>query len=70
MLLLVDFRLYWDNLARALSGRELLLIDADQVRGQRNLMLFDPDQLRIPVPMWLPPGRGGTRMPGSQDEGP
>jgi regulator of protease activity HflC (stomatin/prohibitin superfamily) len=53
---LTDFRLYWDGLARALTGRDLLLIDADpsQVRGRRNLMLFDPDQLRLPVPLLMP----------------
>ncbi len=54
---LADFRLFWDISANALAGRDLLLIDADNVRGQRQLMLFDPEQLRIPIPMFLPPGR-------------
>jgi Cu+-exporting ATPase len=68
---LADFRIYWETFGKALTGRELVLIDADQVRGQRNLMLFDPDQFRMPIPMWVPPGaRGTTRMPGQPDEGP
>jgi P-type Cu+ transporter len=73
---LTDFRLYWDALARALSGRELLLLDADpaQVRGRRNLMLFDPEQLRVPIPMFMPPDTGPARrstLPGgATDEGP
>ncbi len=50
---LADFRIYWDALAGSLMGRELVLIDADNVKGQRNLFLFDVDQLRTPV--LLPP---------------
>ena len=30
---LTDFRLYWDALARALAGREKVIIDADKVPG-------------------------------------
>jgi Cu+-exporting ATPase len=72
---LSDFRLYWDGLARALTGRDMVLIDADpgQLRGRLNLMLFDPDQLRIPVPFLMPdtgmPQR--SRLPdGQPQEGP
>jgi Cu+-exporting ATPase len=54
---LVDFRLYWDSVGRALTGREMLLIDSDKIKGTRNLMLFDPEQFRIPFPMLLPQDR-------------
>jgi regulator of protease activity HflC (stomatin/prohibitin superfamily) len=52
---LADFRVFWETAARSLAGRDLLLIDAENVRGQRQLMLFDPDMLRMPIPMWRPP---------------
>jgi Cu+-exporting ATPase len=52
---LTDFRLFWDTLARALTGRELVLIDADKVPGRRHLLLLDPDQLRVPVPVLIQP---------------
>ena len=54
---LADFRIYWDALGSALLGRELLLIDADAIKGQRNLFLFDADQLRLPLlaPPAMPP---------------
>jgi Cu+-exporting ATPase len=53
---LTDFRIYWDVMAKSLLGRDLVLIDGDNVRGQRNLFLFDADQLR--APMVLPTDRG------------
>jgi hypothetical protein len=62
---LVDFRLFWETAGKALAGRDLILIDADNVRGQRQLMLFDPDQFRVPIPMFLPPNRSPLK-----DEGP
>jgi Cu+-exporting ATPase len=64
---LSDFRLFWETAAKSLAGRDLVLIDADNVRGQRQLMLFDPDLLRMPIPMWQPP-----RAPfkGAPEEGP
>ena len=66
---LADFRLFWETAAKSLSGRDLLLIDADNVRGQRQLMLFDPEQLRIPIPMWMPPERLPLKQP-APGEGP
>lgn len=54
---LVDFRLYWDAASKALAGRDLLLIDSDQIAGKRNLMLFDPEIFRVPFPMFLPQER-------------
>jgi regulator of protease activity HflC (stomatin/prohibitin superfamily) len=51
-----DFRLFWDTLAAALTGRELVLIDAEKVPGRRHLLLLDPDLLRVPAPV-LSPGR-------------
>jgi Cu+-exporting ATPase len=56
--LLTDFRLFWDALGRALAGREKVLVDADKVPGRRHLLLVDPEQFRIPVPMQRLPDRG------------
>jgi Cu+-exporting ATPase len=62
---LTDFRLFWDNLGRALTGRELVLIDADKVPGRRHLWLVDPDQIRPPAVLMLPregpPQRSGLK---------
>jgi hypothetical protein len=70
---LVDYRLYWEAAARALVGREMLLIDSDKVVGRRNLMLFDPEQFRVPFPVFLPQDRE-FRPPfqpkGAHEEGP
>jgi Cu+-exporting ATPase len=56
---LVEMQHYWDTALKALTGRELILIDADKVKTQRNLMLFDPEVFRVPPPMiqqrFLPP---------------
>jgi Cu+-exporting ATPase len=49
---LTELQMYWDARRKALAGRELILIDADKVKMQRNLMLFDPELLRIPPPMF------------------
>jgi regulator of protease activity HflC (stomatin/prohibitin superfamily) len=65
---LVDFRLFWETAAKALAGRELVLIDADNVRGQRQLMLFDPDLLRTPIPMFLQQPRAPFKP--AAEEGP
>jgi hypothetical protein len=54
---LTDFRLFWEALAQALTGRELMLIDADRLPGRRHLLLFDPNQFRVPVPIVMPPDR-------------
>lgn len=54
---LVEFRMYWDAAARAFTGRDLLLIDSDKAIGKRNLMLFDPDVFRVPVPILIPQDR-------------
>jgi Cu+-exporting ATPase len=51
---LSDFRLFWDALSRALSGREKVLIDADQVSGHRHLLMMDPEKFRPPAIMSLP----------------
>jgi Cu+-exporting ATPase len=57
---LTDFRLFWDALARALTDREKLLLDADRLPGKRHLFLADPEALRVPVPV-LPPGERSPR---------
>lgn len=70
---LTDFRLFWDMLARALTGRDLVLIDADKVPGRRSLLLLDPEQFRPPAPIILPPERNlpprGPARP-AHEEGP
>ncbi len=70
--LLTDFRLFWDALGRALTGRPLVLIDADKVPGRRHLMLFDPDQFRVPMPVLVPDRNPPARAPArpTPDEGP
>ncbi len=52
---LVDFRLYWDTVGKSLAGREMLLIDSDKNLGKRNLMLFNPELFRVPVPIIVRP---------------
>jgi Cu+-exporting ATPase len=52
---LTDFRIFWDALSNSLAGRPLVLIDADKIKGQRNLMLIEPELLR--PPMLMPPDR-------------
>jgi Cu+-exporting ATPase len=62
--LLTEFRLYWDALSAALSNRDKVFIDADQVPGRRNLWLIPFDPLRLPMPGVMPATRtspAGTR---------
>jgi hypothetical protein len=71
---LIDFGLYWEALSRALAERDLVLIDADEKTiGRRQLLLFDLDQFRVPVPILMPnrepPPRGPLR-PEGHGEGP
>ena len=44
-----------------------MIVDADKVPGRRQLLLLDPEQFRVPVPMLAPPERGSLR---SRLEGP
>jgi heavy metal translocating P-type ATPase len=64
---LTDFRLFWDAVAKALTGRDLVLIDAEKVPGRRQLLLLDPEQFRVPVPMMVPRPR---EVRPRDDEGP
>jgi Cu+-exporting ATPase len=66
--LLTDFRLFWEALGQALTGRPKIIIDADKVPGRRQLLLFDPDQLRVPVPVIVPGDRGRARPPDPRGE--
>jgi hypothetical protein len=54
---LTDFRLYWNDLGKALTGRDKIIIDADHVPGKRHLLLFDPEQWRVPAPLLTPSQR-------------
>lgn len=64
---LTDFRLFWDMLSRALTGRDLVLIDADKVAGRRTFLLLDPDQLRVPPPVFMPQERRPSTRPAHED---
>jgi Cu+-exporting ATPase len=50
---LIDSRLAWATLTAVLSGRDKVIVDAERVPGRRQLLLFDPEQLR-PPPVILP----------------
>jgi Cu+-exporting ATPase len=66
---LTDFRLFWEAVGRALAGRDKLIVDSDKVPGRRQLLLLDPDQFRVPIPMMGLPERGPrSRLP--LEEGP
>jgi Cu+-exporting ATPase len=71
---LVDFRLFWDTVTGVLTGRDKIIIDADKVPGRRHLLLFDPEQFRVPVPMMFAPDRSPMRSRSPRietpDEGP
>jgi Cu+-exporting ATPase len=67
---LTDFRLFWEALGRALSGRDLVLIDADKVPGRRHLLLLDPEQFRVPVPVLIPPDRSERKPREAHEKGP
>jgi P-type Cu+ transporter len=68
--LLTDFRLFWEALGNALAGRQKIIIDADKVSGHRNLLLVDPEQFRIPIPLLTPMERGRSRSPDPRAEMP
>jgi regulator of protease activity HflC (stomatin/prohibitin superfamily) len=65
---LTDFRLYWDALARALTGRDKILIDAEKVPGRRQLFLFDGEPSRWPFPGMFPAGRTPAALPSKRGE--
>jgi regulator of protease activity HflC (stomatin/prohibitin superfamily) len=67
---LTDFRLFWETLKATLTGRELVIVDSDKVTGRRHLLLVDPDQFRVPVPMLMPPDRNPPPRSPLHEEGP
>jgi Cu+-exporting ATPase len=68
--MLTDFRLFWDAIGRALTGRDKLIVDADNVPGRRQLLLVDPELFRIPMPLMGTPERGPVQRRPPTDEGP
>jgi Cu+-exporting ATPase len=62
---LTDFRLFWTALGRALGGREKIIIDANKVPGRLNMLMMDPEQFKVPVPILAP-----RPMPEGPGEGP
>jgi Cu+-exporting ATPase len=67
---LTDFRLYWDALASALTGREKVIIDAENVPGRRHLWLTPFEPLPFPFPGMGPPERSTLTQPRDPREGP
>ena len=59
---LTDFRLYWDMLAASLSGRDKVIVDAEDVPGRRHLWLMPPD-------VFPPPALMQRDTPGTRDRG-
>jgi Cu+-exporting ATPase len=55
---LTDFRLVLDGMSSVLGKRDKVIVDADKLPGKRHLLMFDPETLRVPVPMFAPPERG------------
>ncbi|MBM4097795.1 MAG: heavy metal translocating P-type ATPase [Planctomycetes bacterium] len=47
---LSDFRLLWDAVSQALAGRDKIVIDAENIRGRRNLWLLPQEWFRQPAP--------------------
>jgi Cu+-exporting ATPase len=68
LMTLTEFRLFWDALGQALAGREKILVDADKMPGRRQLLLFDPEQVRMPAPMIAAPDRGTLRRMNGNDK--
>jgi Cu+-exporting ATPase len=52
---LTDFRLYWDALTFALTDREKVVIDAENVPGRRHLWLMPFEGLPFPWPAAMAP---------------
>ena len=52
---LTDFRLYWEALASALSEREKVVIDAENVPGRRHLWLMPSEGFPFPWPAMMTP---------------
>ena len=52
---LTDFRLYWEMLGSTLTGREKVIIDADNVPGRRHLFLMPLEPFRLTIPATPPP---------------
>jgi Cu+-exporting ATPase len=62
---LTDFRLYWEAIGSALTGREKVLIDSDRVPGRRTLWMLPTEPFRWPFPSMMPErsGRGPREEP-------
>jgi Cu+-exporting ATPase len=64
--MLVDFRLYWETLASALSNRDKILIDADKLPGRLNLWLIPFAPFTFPMPGMTPAPRSQPQDPRSE----
>ena len=71
---LTDFRYFWEVVGKALEGREIILVDSDNVHGQRNLFLVNPELLRPaaspilqPTPP-IPPANRPARLDSNKDD--
>ena len=53
---LLDYRLYWERFGQALQDRDVMLLDAQNIRIRRQLLMLDLEQLRTPIPILIPQG--------------
>jgi P-type Cu+ transporter len=67
---IIDYRLYWERLGRAFQDREVVLIDAEQIRGRRTLILLDLEPFRVPLPVVVPADRNFAPRPNPESKGP
>ena len=71
---LTDFRYFWEVVGKALEGREIVLVDSDNVRGQRNLFLVNPELLRpaaapiLQPVVPIPPANRPARLESNKDD--
>jgi P-type Cu+ transporter len=71
---LTDFRYFWEVVGKSLEGREIVLVDSDNVRGQRNLFLVNPELLRpaaapiLQPTVPLPPTNRPARLDSNKDD--
>ena len=53
---LIDARLAWDAITRALADRPKVIVDTDKLPGRRQILMFDPGMV---PPAVLPRGGRG-----------
>jgi Cu+-exporting ATPase len=69
---LISYRLFWERFKQGVQDRDILLIDVDASRLRRQMMLFDLDVFRTPLPIFQdrtlpPPGPIENKGKGQDD---